>query len=105
LEACFESIDEAERSEWVAVVDARRGVGREAKGMEMFCSRENERVRGGASAGTGRSRRVAGDGEDLVEGMEGAGGAVEEKECEGSRREERAVLLGIGDEAGIAVNC
>lgn len=31
-----------EMSVWV--VDARRGVGRDVNGMEIFCSRENERV-------------------------------------------------------------
>ena len=49
------------------VVDARRGVGREAKGMGMFWRRENERVRCG-SRGLGRESRVTGEGDNWIEG-------------------------------------
>ena len=50
----------------VSVVDGRRGVGREANGMGMFCNRENERVLCG-SGGVGVDNwdsRVAVGGDD-----------------------------------------
>lgn len=75
----FVGSDEAicvdDTSAWV--IEARSGVGLEAKGMEMFCSSENERVRFG-SAGIRVSRVDEGDGEDAVDGIEVIEGAVVE---------------------------
>jgi hypothetical protein len=68
--------------------DARKELGREEKGMEMFCSSENERVRCG-SGGRSWLRTVAreGEGEDAGEGNEGNDAAgAEEREGEGGGR-------------------
>ena len=70
-----EAICVDDTSAWV--IEARSGVGLEAKGMEMFCSSENERVRFG-SAGIRVSRVDEGDGEDAVDGIEVIEGAVVE---------------------------
>jgi len=53
------------------VVEVRSGVGLEVKGMEMFGSSENERVRF-CSVGTRVSRVDDGDGEEAVEEIERA---------------------------------
>ena len=73
------------------VVDARRGVGREAKGMGMFWRRENERVRCG-SGGLGRDSRVTGEGDNWIEGGVGEGSRTgDDDDIKGVQKEDLVI--------------